>query len=124
MRTRDTQYLVRLIKSQLLVLVVVTALLLPFGLMAAASGLAGGLISVGSSSVMWLLAFRKYTAQQPDKILAHFYAAEIAKLTFTIVGLGLIIALFETVNIVVLVVVYFVTQVIPAIIQGIAGSRG
>ena len=97
-------------------LVLIPLLLLFDNVTVATSGLLGGAIAFFSSLIVFLLVFRKYRAQQPEKILAKFYGAEMVKLIFTMVAFAVIVFNVKPLNFASLILVYFVIQVIPALL--------
>ena len=113
----------KLLKIQLLMVVCVPILLIPFGLTVVKSAFFGAVIVTISSHVSAMLAFGKYTAQKPEKILVKFYGAEIIKLTIVIALFVLIMLFFKPLNIVALLTVFFMTQVFPALFQ-VSGKSG
>jgi ATP synthase protein I len=96
--------------------VLVALVLLPFGKTMVVSALLGGAIALMANLLMFLMVFRPYRAQQPEKILATFYSAEIAKLIFTMAAFALIVLNIAPLSFAALIVAYFVIQVIPALL--------
>ena len=97
-------------------LAVIPLTLLPLGSTVAISGFLGGAIAFVSSLIMYLLVFRQYRAQQPEKILAKFYSAEIAKLIIAMAAFAVIVLNVQPLSFASLILVYFVIQVIPALL--------
>ena len=124
MQTREFRETKKLLLMQLFMLLLISGILLPFDLTLAASAFSGGLIAIISALTMALLAYRKYTAQYPERVLANFYVAEIARILVTAVGFALAIVLQKPLSIITLISVFFVLQVLPAIMMNIAGFRG
>lgn len=90
--------------------------LLPLDVTVAFSGLLGGAVAFISSLIMYFLIFRHYRAQQPEKVLAKFYSAEIAKLIFAMAAFAIIVLNVKPLSFAAVILVYFVIQVIPAIL--------
>jgi len=105
----------RLLLMQLAFCILLPVVLLPMGKIVVFSGFLGGLIAVSSSLIMLLGVFRKYTAQQPEKILANIYTAEISKLIFTVAAFAMIVLTVKPISYATLLIVYFIIQVVPAI---------
>ena len=103
-----------LIQGGLLVLIPLA--ILPLGATVAISGFLGGAIAFVSSLIMFLLVFRQYRAQQPEKVLAKFYSAEIAKLIFAMAAFAMIVLNVKPLSFATLILVYFVIQVLPALL--------
>lgn len=97
-------------------LILITALLLLFDTTAAISGFLGGSLAFSTSLLMYLIIFGRYKAQQPDRILAKFYSAELVKLIFTIAAFALIVLNVKPLSFAALILVYFFIQVIPAVL--------
>jgi len=105
-----------LLKWQLIFLFLLPIVLLVFDKTIAYSGFLGGLLAVVASSVMSLMVFRQYRAQEPEKVLAKFYSAEIVKIMITVTGFMLIIVLVNPLSFVTLIIVYFIIQILPAVL--------
>ena len=97
-------------------LVLIPLALLPLDVTVAFSGFLGGVIAFTSSLVMFLMIFRRYRAQQPEKVLARFYSAEIAKLIFTMAAFAIIVLNVKPLSFAAVIMVYIIIQVIPAIL--------
>ena len=95
-------------------LLLIPLVLLPMGSTVAFSGFIGGALAFFSSLIMFLLVFRQYRAQQPEKILAKFYSAEISKLIFAMAAFAVIVLNVRPLSFASLIMVYFIIQVIPA----------
>lgn len=106
----------KLLYWQACLLVLIPLMLLPMGAKVAVSGLLGGAIAFVSSLIMFFLVFRQYRAQQPEKVLAKFYSAEIAKLIFAMAAFALIVLNVKSLSFAALIVVFFVIQVLPALL--------
>lgn len=98
-------------------LLIVIMVLIPFGRTVVVSGLLGGAIALGSSLIMFFSVFKPYRAQQPERILAKFYGAEIAKLIFAMVAFALIVINVKPLSFLTLILVYFMLQVLPVVIM-------
>ena len=106
----------RLLILQFGFLVLIPILLLPLGFTVSLSGLLGGAIAFTSTLLMFAMIFRHYRAQQPEKIVASFYSAEIVKLIFGIAAFALVVLNVQPLSFATLILVYFFMQVVPALL--------
>jgi ATP synthase protein I len=104
----------KLLLNQFVLTVLLSLALIPFGTDLALSALLGGGIVVFAGLIMAILIFKKYRAQQPEKIIAGFYGAQIAKLVFITAAFVLIILNVPFLNFLTLITVFFIIQVVPA----------
>lgn len=72
-----------LILAQFVATFLIALLLLFVGGIQAKSALAGGLIAASTNGLSALKAFARYRAQEPGKVLARLYGAELQKLLLT-----------------------------------------
>ena len=89
--------------------------LLPFGKNLAMSAMFGGGIVIFTGLIMSMMIFKRYRAQQPEKIVAGFFGAEIAKLIITMAAFALIVFNVQSLNFLTLITVFFIIQVVPAL---------
>lgn len=99
-----------------------TAIVLPFGASVAISTLIGAAACwlANLSLVIWL--FRPYRAQAVGELVARFYRAELLKIALVLALFGTAVALYDPLNIPVMLGVYVVVQVIPTLIAVQMGS--
>lgn len=71
--------------------------------------------------VAWV--FRRYRAQQPERLVLRFYSAETAKIVFVLGSFGAVYAVFEGIHVPALLGAYFMVQVIPTLIAAQFGNR-
>lgn len=116
MQVQKTGEARKLLVLQFGFLVLIPILLLPLGMTVSLSGLLGGTIAFVSNLLMFALIFRRYRAQQPEKIVASFYSAEIVKLIFGIAAFALVVLNVQPLSFATLILVYFFMQVIPALL--------
>ena len=116
MQVQKTGEARKLLLIQAGLILLIPLLLLPLGTTVAISGLLGGTIALGSSVIMFLMVFRQYRAQQPAKIVAKFYTAEIAKLIFAMAAFAVIVLNVQPLSFATVILVYFFIQVVPALI--------
>ena len=107
----------RLLIIQLIFFLLIPVALLPFGKTVVLSGFLGGLIAVTSTAMTMIMVFRQYTAQQPEKIVARLYGAQLSKMMFAIAAFALIMINVEPLSFATLLLVYFFIQVVPAIVM-------
>lgn len=94
--------------------IIIALVLLFFGKLYAWSGLLGGIISTAMNGYSASKVFVRYRAQEPTKILAEMYAAEISKLLLTGCLFLLVIALVEPLSVGALLGSYlFVQAIVP-----------
>lgn len=106
----------KLLLIQLVFLVLVPLFLLPVSTVISLSGFVGGAIAVFANIILYILVFRPYTAQQPGKMVANIYMAEIAKLIFTMAAFAFVVLNVQPINFAALIVVFFLIQVLPALL--------
>jgi F0F1-type ATP synthase assembly protein I len=116
MQVQGTREARKLLVLQFGFLILIPLILLPLGATVSLSGLLGGAIAFVSSLLMFALVFRHYRAQQPEKIVASFYSAEIAKLIFGMAAFVLVVLNVQPLSFATLILVYFFIQVIPALL--------
>ena len=116
MQVKKTAEARKLLIMQFGFLVLIPIILLPLGVTVSLSGLLGGAIAFISSLLMFAMVFRHYRAQQPEKIVASFYSAEIVKLIFGIAAFALVVLNVQPLSFATLILVYFFMQVIPALL--------
>jgi len=116
MQVQKTGEARKLLLLQFGFLVLIPLLLLPLGVTVSLSGFLGGAIAFVSSLLMFTLVFRHYRAQQPEKIVAKFYGAELAKLIFGIAAFALVVLNVQPLSFATLILVYFFMQVVPVLL--------
>jgi ATP synthase protein I len=104
-----------LLRNQAILTALITLTFVPFGTELALSAMLGGAIVIFTGIITSLMMFKKYRAQQPEKMVAGFYGAEIAKLIITMAAFALIVLNIESLNFLTLLTVFFIIQVVPAI---------
>ncbi|NBC46411.1 MAG: F0F1 ATP synthase assembly protein I [Gammaproteobacteria bacterium] len=111
----DRVQLKRLLIWQAAVAVMVSAAAVPFGmdaLLAAAIGAGGCLLA------NWYFAFRvfqRYEAQEPGRLLARIYGAELVKIVIALAVFGLAFATLDELNPLALFGAYLAVQIVPAL---------
>ena len=105
---------------QLFLATITAVLLLPvFGLVAAYSALAGGLISVAANAIFAIRLFDDKGSWQAEQLTATLYRGLLGKYFLTIALFILAMVLIEPLNIAALFAVYLWVQVSPALFAGI-----
>ena len=105
----------KLLRNQAILTVLLALILTPFGIELTLSAMIGGGIVVFTSLLVSRMVFKKYRAQQPEKMVAGFYSAEIAKLIITMAAFALIVLNIHSLNFLTLITVFFIIQVVPAV---------
>ncbi|MCW8883335.1 MAG: ATP synthase subunit I [Sedimenticola sp.] len=117
MHLADRRRAYRTILAQF-VITLTTALLLlvAVGGVFAYSGLAGGMIATLANALFAHRVFVRYTAQQPGKLLARFYGAEILKLVLTGLLFAGVILWIKPLSVGALFGVFLLIQLMPIVI--------
>ena len=105
----------KLLINQVVLTAIVVLALVPFEKNLAMSAMFGGGIVIFTGIIMSVMVFKKYRAQQPEKIVAGFFSAEIAKLIITMAAFALIVFNVQSLNFLTLITVFFIIQVVPAL---------
>ncbi len=116
MQIKNSGEAVKLLLIQGGLLILITVMLLVFDTTVALSGFLGGTLAFSTSLLMYLIIFGRYRAQQPGRILAKFYSAELVKLIITVAAFALIVLNVKPLSCAALILVYFFIQVIPAVL--------
>ena len=80
MHNLDARRARRLLLTQLIVLLVISALASVLGLSYLRDAFIGGLAALAGSAVFALWVFGRYRAQEPGRIVANFYGGELIKI--------------------------------------------
>jgi len=105
----------RVLFTQMIASLVLTVAALPFGTHVAVSALIGAVVCQLATAVFSIGVFRRYSAQRLDILVMRFYWAEIAKLAVIIGLFSLSFATVDGLNLPVVLVAYFVVQVLPTL---------
>lgn len=95
----------------------------PFGARAAASIALGAVICLAASALAAALIFRPYRAGEPELLLLAIYWAEAIKLIVVLGSFALAFALPIAMSAPALIAGYLATQLAPAILAPLVGSR-
>jgi ATP synthase protein I len=110
----------RIIGWQFFLAIITAALLLPvFGLVAAYSAFAGGLISAAANAIFAIRLFDDKGSWQAEYLTATLYRGLLGKYFLTIALFILAMVLIEPLNIAALFAAYLWIQVSPALIAGV-----
>jgi ATP synthase protein I len=105
----------QMVLAQLVITVLLSLLLFPFGWIAVLSGLLGGGIATLASALFAHKVFVHYRAQQPGMIAGRFYAAEAQKLLLVAILFALLFIYLKPLNLIALFGIYIVAQFVPAL---------
>ncbi len=114
---------VRFIRVQLVVTLLLPLALLAHDRVAAYSAFAGGMVATVASAWFAAKVLRVRQTEQPETILAVFYAGEIVKFVFTGAMFIMVFVLVRPVNIGVLLGVYFIVHITPAVVDTFGGAN-
>lgn len=106
-----------MVLGQLSATLVAALLLLALGRVHAWSGLLGGLIASLGSGVLALRVFVRYRAQEPARLLARFYRAELYKLVLTGFLFAGVIIWVKPLSAGALFGVYLLVQLVPLLVS-------
>lgn len=96
---------------------------LPFGGYLALSVLIGAGACLLANGLFVVLVFRRYRAQEPERLLLSIYGAEVAKLTVLIGLFALAFVMVDGLKVPALLAAYLLTQVGATLIAAQAGAR-
>jgi ATP synthase protein I len=117
MHLADKRQAYRTILVQLVATLTAALLLLVVaGGVFAYSGLAGGVIATLAIALFAYRIFVRYTAQEPGKLLARFYGAEILKLVLTGLLFAGVILWIKPLSVGALFGVFLLVQMMPIVI--------
>ncbi len=80
------------------------------------SGLAGGLIATAANGFFAYRVFVRYTAQEPGRLLARFYGAEILKLALAGLLFAGVILWIKPLSVGALFGVFLLVQIMPIVV--------
>ncbi len=107
----------RFVSAQLITTLVVSFFLLGYNWTACYSALAGGLIATLANAWFALKVFGKSGGDSPATLLAVFYVGELYRFLLTGALFMMAFVLIRPVNIAVLLVIYFLVHITPAIVN-------
>ena len=117
MQLADKRQAYRTILGQLVTTLIAALLLqLAAGKVYAFSGLAGGLIAALANALFAYRIFVRYSAQQPGRLLARFYGAELLKLVLTGLLFAGVILWIKPLSVGALFGVFLLVQMAPMVI--------
>jgi len=118
----DTKRASSFVIAQLITSIVLAALLLLHSLVAAYSGLAGGLIATLANGWFTLKVFSTRNTQ-PVQALRSFYWAEINKLIMVGAMFIAVFVMIRPVNAAALLAAYFLVHMVPALLVAISAGK-
>ncbi len=113
MHLADKSQAYRLVQVQLVASLVLSCPLLVIGWGHVFSALVGGWIAALTTALAVRRVFVDYQAQEPGKLLAQLYGAEIQKLILTGLLFGAVIAWVKPLSLLTLFVAYLLVQMVP-----------
>ncbi len=116
MRLADKRDAYRTVIAQLSVGIIAAVLLLALGWVHAYSGFAGGAIAALTNLFFAKKMFVHYTAQEPGKLLAKFYAAEISKLILAGLLFAGVILWIKPLSVGALFGIFLLVQMVPVFV--------
>jgi ATP synthase protein I len=105
-----------LILAQFGASILIALLLLLVSGIQAKSALAGGLIAASTNGLSALKAFARYRAQEPGKVLARLYGAELQKLLLTALLFAVAVISLHPLSVGALLGAYLLVQVLVPLI--------
>ena len=86
------------------------------------SALIGGATATVANAVFAIGVFARYRAQEPGKLVARFYGAELLKLLIVALAFGVVFAWVKPLHIVALFSAFLVVQIVPPmLVNRVAG---
>jgi ATP synthase protein I len=123
MRQTGTSQAKRILWVQTIFSLTIMLFALPFGGWVMLSVLAGAGASLLANTLLAMLVFRDYRAQETSRLVMRFYGGEAARIALTLGLFAAALAAFDELNVPVMLGAYFVAQVIPTLIAAQFGSR-
>jgi ATP synthase protein I len=115
MTQSDARQAKKILLSQLILTLILSAAGGFFSLTIALSVLVGAGASAFASTLFAYWVFRRYQAQEAELMVMRFYSAEILKILLVLGIFAAAFVLIEGLNIPVLLGAYFIAQVLPAL---------
>lgn len=113
MHLADKSQAFRVILAQLAVSILAAIVLTAVGRFFAFSALLGGLAATTANAVFAAKVFVHYKAQEPGKLLARFYGAELLKFAVTVLLFAAAILLFGQLSIGAMIGGYLLVALVP-----------
>jgi ATP synthase protein I len=110
----------RFIITQLVATIVLSAVSLIFDFTIAYSSLTGGLIATLANAWFAIKVFRARPTVAPETLLTLFYVGEIYKFIFTGAMFVMAFVLIKPINVVALLVTYFLIHMTPAVMNALS----
>lgn len=119
----DRVQLKRLLIWQSIVAVSVCVVAVPFGVSTVRAAAIGAGACLLANWYFALRVFQRYQAQEPGRLLAHIYGAELAKIAIVLAVFGLAFATLEDLNPLALFGAYLAVQIVPAMLAQRPSAR-
>lgn len=116
MQNLDARRAKRLILAQAVLALLLFMIAAPFGTVLALSALIGGGAAALGSALFGFWVFGRYRANEPGRLVARFYAAELLKLAVVLAVFGVTFAWFAAVNLIALFAAFLIVQVVPPVL--------
>ncbi len=116
MQTPDRKRAARLLRNQLLVLLVTVLAAGAMGREAAWSAFLGGAIALAANGLFAALLFAAYDAGEPGALATRMYAAEVVKLLFVGLAFAAVFSWIGPPDVAALFVAFFVVQVVTPLL--------
>ena len=114
---KQENQVLRFIKAQFAVTIVLSAAWMIVGYTAAYSALAGGLIATVANAWFAVKVFRKKSIETAETVLTTFYVGEIYKFIFTGAMFFMAFVLIKPVSAIALLATYFLIHLTPAVVN-------
>jgi ATP synthase protein I len=112
----DRTQLKRLLFWQSLIALLVSVAALPFGLNTLLAAVIGASACLLANWYFALRVFQRYRAQEPGRLLARIYSAELVKIIIALAVFGLAFATLDDLNPLALFGAYLAVQIVPAML--------
>lgn len=116
MHNLDAKRAKNILKVQLLTLVVIALVALLSGVDTARDVLIGGGAAAAANAIFAFWVFGRYSAREPGRIVATFYAGELVKICTVVVVFAVAMKGLEDLNPVAFFGAFFVVQVLPPLL--------
>lgn len=116
MQDLDARRAKRILFAQLIAALIAALAGLVYSPAAGASALLGGMTAAAGNAVFAMRVFGRYRAQNPGRLLAGFYGAELMKLVFVACAFAAIVLLLENIEPIALFGSFLIVQILPIVL--------
>lgn len=116
MHNLDARRAKRILLTQAAATLLLAAAATAYSLAAGMSALLGGLIATVANALFAVAVFGRYEAQEPGRLVARFYGAELLKLLVTALAFAAAFVWLEQLNVVALLGAFLLVQVLPPLL--------